>query len=166
VADPAAAAAADLAVDLRGKSKVLSYFVLTKLTSYNFSRIVRPSANQPKRPARPNIRRTHTVDDTELDGNTNTERMTRRQNPNRCYNTRYKGKSLVQVLKQDTVFKNVELAISLLNDTDTSSVAECSVNWYIVKNKGIPSKTCDEYNEVSLLRESFENYLILFTFLI
>lgn len=64
------------------------------------------------------------------------------------------------------MFKNVELALSLLNDTDTSSVAVCSVNWYIVKNKGIPSKTCDEYNEVSLLRESFENYLILFTFLI
>lgn len=54
-----------------------------------------------------------------------------------------------QVLKQDTVFKNVEMALSLLNDTDTSAVAECSVNWYIVKNKGIPTKTCDDYNEVS-----------------
>ena len=96
-----------------------------------------------------------TSDAKKLDGMASTERMTRRQNPNRCLNTRYKGKSLEVVLKQDTVFKNVELALSLLNDTDTSLVASCSVNWYIVKNKGIPSQTCDEYNEVSLKVMSF-----------
>jgi hypothetical protein len=59
----------------------------------------------------------------------------------------YKGKSMEQVLKQDTVFKNVEVAMSLLNDTDTTTVASCSVNWYIVNNNGIPSQTCDEYTE-------------------
>ena len=96
-----------------------------------------------------------TLDAKKLDGMVSTERMARRQNPNRCSNTRYKGKSLEVVLKQDTVFKNVELALSLLNDTDTSLVASCSVNWYIVKNKGIPSQTCDEYNEVSLKVMSF-----------
>jgi hypothetical protein len=52
-----------------------------------------------------------------------------------------------QVLKQDTVFKNVEVALSLLNDTDTRTVASCSVNWYIVKNKGIPSQTCEQFDE-------------------
>ena len=105
-----------------------------------------------KRPQRPSMRRARSIVENvsrgeKIDANSSVERMTRRQNPQRCYNTSYKGKSMEQVLKQDTVFKNVEVALSLLNDTDTSTVASCSVNWYIVKNNGIPSQTCEQYDE-------------------
>ena len=54
---------------------------------------------------------------------------------------------MTQVLKQDTIFKNVELAMALLNDTDTRAVASCSVNWYVVGNRGIPAQTCEEFDE-------------------
>ena len=37
--------------------------------------------------------------------------------------------------------------MALLNDTDTRAVASCSVNWYVVGNKGIPAQTCEEYDE-------------------
>ena len=37
--------------------------------------------------------------------------------------------------------------MALLNDTDTRAVASCSVNWYVVGNRGIPAQTCEEYDE-------------------
>ena len=73
--------------------------------------------------------------------------MMRRKNPNRCYNTNYKGKTMTQVLKQDTIFKNVELAMALINDNDKRAVASCSLNWYVVGNRGIPAQTCEEFDE-------------------
>jgi len=127
----------------------------------------RPNANQLNRPVRQSTRRRNVFDERKLsvdeewdvDGDQlesedidvvefpHNRRNTRRKNQRRCEVTGFQDKEFRQVLKQNTIYKNVELALSLLNDTDTSAVASCSVNWYIVNNGGIPSSTCDEYSE-------------------
>ena len=71
----------------------------------------------------------------------------RMQNGKNCRLTGLENKSFNQAINQNTAFKHTELVLSLLNDTDTSLVASCSVNWYIVSNGGIPSVTCDQYDE-------------------
>jgi hypothetical protein len=127
----------------------------------------RPSPNQqnrPDRPVRPSTRRRNQFDEVKLnewleDGDEvdnvscgfnelpRNRRKTRQKNQRKCEVTGFQDKEFRQVLKQNTIYKNVEHALSFLNDTDTSSVASCSVNWYIVNNGGIPSSTCDQYSE-------------------
>ncbi len=46
-----------------------------------------------------------------------------------------------------TAFTTTELSRSLLNDTDTSLVAQCSTNWYQIRNgNGIATVTCDQFD--------------------
>ena len=49
-----------------------------------------------------------------------------------------------------TAFTTTALSRSLLNDTDTSLVAQCSTNWNQVRNgNGIATVTCDQYDAQS-----------------
>jgi hypothetical protein len=131
------------------------------LLTINFN--IRPNANGGNRSNRPNTKRnvfdgdevgehedweeSHEAEDVELGHENSHERRMRRKKPRRCGVVGFQDKSFEQVMKQNTVYKQFEVALSLLNDTDTSAVASCSVNWYIVENGGIPSETCDQYDE-------------------
>ena len=53
--------------------------------------------------------------------------------------------SFMQAIHRNTGFERAELARSLLNDTDTSLVASCALNWHTVRKGGISTLTCDEY---------------------
>lgn len=53
--------------------------------------------------------------------------------------------TFMQQIHKNTGFERAELARSLLNDTDTSLVASCALNWHTVRKGGISTLTCDEY---------------------
>lgn len=51
-------------------------------------------------------------------------------------------------MRQNTAFTTTQLTRSLLNDTDTALVAQCSTNWFAVtQGNGIPAVTCEEFAE-------------------
>ena len=67
------------------------------------------------------------------------------QGNSNCRSTGFENKSFMQTIHQNTGFERAELARSLLNDTDTTLVANCALNWHTVRNGGISTLTCDEY---------------------
>ena len=62
-----------------------------------------------------------------------------------CAKGKLGATSFIAAIRRRTAFKTSEKVQALLNDTETSLVAQCSVNWYIITKGGIPSVTCDEY---------------------
>jgi len=58
------------------------------------------------------------------------------------------NRQFTQVMRQNTAFTTTQLTRSLLNDTDTALVAQCSTNWFaITQGNGIPAVTCEEFAE-------------------
>lgn len=48
-----------------------------------------------------------------------------------------------------TPFTTSKYSRSLLNDTDTSLVAQCSLNWFVVQDgDGIATVTCDQFDDI------------------
>lgn len=66
-----------------------------------------------------------------------------------CQSNHMQGAQFNDIIRKFTDYHQSEYTRSLLNDTDTTTVAACSTNWYSVKNGGISTVTCDEYNELN-----------------
>ena len=51
-----------------------------------------------------------------------------------------------QAIRRMTSFTTAQMSRSLLNDTDTPLVVQCSANWFAVtQGEGIAAVTCDEW---------------------
>jgi len=92
--------------------------------------------NRPPRPNRPN--------------QNNAQRSLERalEEESICRQPALENKEFTKVIRQMTALTSSQLTRSLLNDTDTTTVAQCSTNWYTVKNGGIPTVTCDEFEQI------------------